>query len=125
MVTYFYRNHKRTHESYKKNLRSTKKQQTQEEEEYKKDMEPGENKNAECELFCFAALADELNSTIYSNATGNFPVPLYHGNQYVMIVYVYDANAILVRPMKNREKETMVETFKEVYTFLIKRNMTP
>ena len=42
-----------------------------------------------------------------------------------MISYVYNANAILVRPMKNREKETMVETFKEVYKILIQRNMTP
>ena len=87
-------------------------------------MEPEENKNSECELFCFAALADEFNSTIYSDATGKFPVPLFHGNCYVMIVYFYDANAILVRPMKNRKK-TLVEMFQEVYNFLLKHNMTP
>ena len=109
----------------RKNLRSTRKTQTKETNEYEKDMEPEENKNAKCELFCFAALAEDFNSTIYSDATGKFPVPSYHGNRYVMIVYVYDANAILVRPMKNREKETMVETFQQIYDFLIKRNMTP
>ena len=27
--------------------------------------------------------------------------------------------------MKNREKETMVETFKDIYKFLLKRNMIP
>ena len=76
-------------------------------------------------MFYFAAFADEFNSTVYSDATGIFPVPSYHGSRYVMIVYVYDANAILARPMKNQEKETMVETFEEVYEFLEKRKLTP
>ena len=80
-------------------------------------MEPEEDKNADCELFCFAALAEEFNSTIYSDATGKFPVPSYHGNRYVMIIYVYNANTILVHPMENRKKETMVNTFTDVYNF--------
>ena len=88
-------------------------------------MEPDEDKTAECELFCFAALAEDFENTIYSDATGKFPVPSYHGNRYVMIIYVYDANAILVRPMKNREKETMVNTFTEIYNFLKRRKLAP
>ena len=88
-------------------------------------MEPEENKTADCKLFCYAVLAEEFNNTIYSDATGKFPVPSYHGNCYVMIIYVYNANAILVHPMKNREKETMVNTFKEVYDFLKQRKLTP
>ena len=84
-------------------------------------MELEENKTADCKLFCFAELAEEFNNTIYSDATGKSPVPLYHRNRYVMIIYVYNANAILVRPMKNREKETMVKTFTEVYDFFSKK----
>ena len=42
-----------------------------------------------------------------------------------MIIYVYNANEILLHPMKNREKETMVNTFKEVYDFLKQRKLTP
>ena len=83
-----------------KNLRSTRQQQKKDKEEYIKDMEPEENKTADCEIFCYAALAEEFNNTIYSDATGKFPVPLYHGNRYVMIIYVHVENAILVRPMK-------------------------
>ena len=32
--------------------------------EYVKDMEPEENKSANCKLFCFKALAEEFNNTI-------------------------------------------------------------
>ena len=35
-------------------------------------MEPEENKTADCKLFCFAALAEEFNNTIYFDATGKF-----------------------------------------------------
>ena len=67
-------------------------------------MHPIEERDAPCELFCYAALAEEFDNTIYSDATGKFPVPSYHGNRYIMVVYVYKANAILVCPMVNREK---------------------
>ena len=88
-------------------------------------MHPPEDKNAPCDLFCYAALADEFDNTIYSDATGKFPVPSYHGNRYVMVVYAYEPNAILVCPMKNREKETIVQTFKNIYNYLIRRKFKP
>ena len=80
-------------------------------------MEPKENTTADCELFCVAALADKVNNIIYSDTTGKFPIPSYHRNQYIMIVYVYNANGILVLSMKNRENNTMVKTFTEIYDF--------
>ena len=109
----------------RKKLQSTRQHQKEDENNYKKDMEPEEDKTADWELFCFAALAEEFNNTIYSHATGKFPVPSYNGNRYVMIIYVYDANAILVRPMENRKKETMVNTFTDVYNFLKRRKLAP
>ena len=107
----------------RKNVRSTRQQHGNKDNE--DDMEPTENKEADCELFCFAALAEEFNHTIYSDAMGKFPVPSYHGNRYILIVYIYNANAILVRPMKNKEKETIVKFFTEIYEFLQRRKLTP
>ena len=92
---------------------------------YEKDMIPIKERDAPCDLFCYAVLAEEFDSTIYSNATGKFPVPLYHGNCYVMVVYVYEANTILVSPMKKREKETIVAAFKDIYSYLHKQNFAP
>ena len=42
-----------------------------------------------------------------------------------MVVYVYKANAILICPMKNHEKVTIIETFKEIYNYLTKRKFKP
>ena len=75
-------------------------------------MNPIEETYAPCELFCYAALADKFDNTIYSDATGKFPVPSYHGNRYVMVIYVYEANAILVSPTVNRKKEKMLQPSK-------------
>ena len=109
----------------RKNLRSTTINTKKENDDYHRDMNPVEERDAPCELFCYAALAEEFDHTIYSDATGKFPVPSYHGNRYIMVVYVYETNAILVRPMINREKETIVTTFKDIYNYLSKRKFKP
>ena len=63
-----------------KNLISTTKINDLEKLAYERDMNPVEDKNAPCKIFCYAALAEEFENTIYSDATGTFLVPYYHGN---------------------------------------------
>ena len=60
------------------------------------DITPVPDYNAPCKLFCFAALANTIDHTIYSDLTGKFPIWSYKGNQYIFLTYVYDANEILV-----------------------------
>jgi hypothetical protein len=38
---------------------------------------------------------------IYANQTGQFPVTSSRGSQYIMVLYEYEANAILTEPLKN------------------------
>ena len=45
---------------------------------------------------------------------GRFPVRSLQGNQYILLTYVYNANAILVQPMKSREISAMLDVFKSV-----------
>ena len=40
------------------------------------------------EVFCFAALADTIKGTIYSDLTGGFPLQSYAGMQYIFIAYI-------------------------------------
>ena len=80
---------------------------------------------AKCEVFCFAALADQTTGTIYTDLTGRFPVRSLHSNQCIFLAYVYDANAILVRPMKTRETPSMLKAFKDIYEHLEAINMQP
>ena len=37
----------------------------------------------------------------YMDLTGKFPSKSAHGNQYILVAYNYDANAILAEPIKN------------------------
>ena len=67
------------------------------------------------EVFCFAALMDANNNTIYSNLAGRFPVWSSVGHQYIFIAYVYTINAILMKPMKGMNDGNMIAAFKEIY----------
>ena len=88
----------------RKNIHSTRKPDTEAEVDI--DLHPPQEINAVCELYCFSALADTIEGTIYSDLTGKFPVRSYKRNQYIFVAYVYDANAILIRPMPNRKTTT-------------------
>ena len=62
----------------------------------------------------FIAIAD-MAGKIYTDQTGRFPVQSCHGNKYVVIVYIYDANAILSYPIKNRSTGELLHVFHQVY----------
>ena len=89
------------------------------------DLHPPQNATAPCELFCFAALADTMSKTLYTDITGRFPVLSYRGHQYIFLAYVYDVNAILVRPMKSRTATSIQSAFTDIYDYLKKRNLSP
>jgi len=48
------------------------------------------------EMFYFVVLADQNDSTIYSDFAGKFPVRSYSGMNYIFVAYVYSFNAILM-----------------------------
>ena len=83
----------------RKNIRSTRSRAkliTEQENNINDDLKPQENKMVPCELFCFAAVADEIKGTVYTDLPGRFPSRSYKGNQYIFLTYVYDDNAIIV-----------------------------
>ena len=77
------------------------------------------------EMFCFAALVDDNNDTIYRNLSGHFPVRSYAGNQYIFIAYVHTINAILIKLMEGMDPGNMIAVFKEIYEELEVRNCKP
>ena len=72
----------------------------------------------EDEIYCFAAIGDKNENTLYSDLTGQFPVRSYDGMVYIFVAYVYKCNAILLRSMKSREDASMIEAFTSIYTEL-------
>jgi hypothetical protein len=77
------------------------------------------------DMFCFAALTDANEGTMYTDLTGKFPVRSYKNNQYVFVAYFYSINAIIVRPMPSRTYEAMLATFKEISEELKSCGHTP
>ncbi len=70
------------------------------------------------DMFCFAALANAITGTMYTDITGAFPVHSFKSMQYVFVAYIYDLNAIIVWAMPSCTNATMVEAFTEVISIL-------
>ncbi len=77
------------------------------------------------DVFCFAALADAITGTMYTNITGAFPVRSFKSRQYIFVAYIYDLNAIIVRIMPSRTDAAMVTAFNEVISTLKTGGYTP
>jgi hypothetical protein len=70
------------------------------------------------DVFCFAALANTITGTMYTNITGAFPVCSFKSMQYIFVAYVYDLNTIIVRAMPSCTDASMVTAFIDVITTL-------
>ena len=48
------------------------------------------------------------------NLTGRFPYQSSRGNNYMMVAYHYDGNAIRIEPLKNRQAGTIVDAWTKI-----------
>ena len=69
-------------------------------EEEKPDISPSPKERNEDVFIEF--LAADTNGTVYTDLTGEFPVTSISGHKYVIVLYHYNSNGIIFRPMKNR-----------------------
>ena len=75
---------------------------------------------------CFATmLAMEPTGTIYTDQTGQLPVPSSLGMQYIFVMYSYDPNYIHMEPMKNRTKEEILAAFQRSNSILVNAGFKP
>jgi hypothetical protein len=101
----------------RKNVRSTKRKPTaQDETDAINDTNPPLEEPTSL-AFANVVELSEGDGKSYSDLTGRFPVQSESGNCYVLVLHAFDANAILVEPLKNRSD---AEHFK-AYQAIIKR----
>ena len=67
----------------------------------------------------------EPTGRVATDQTGRFPVKSSRGNQYLMVAYVHDANAILAVPVKNRSKQSLIDAYTTIYKKLTNSGLTP
>lgn len=73
---------------------------------------------------CYACVV-EAHGQVYSDQTGRFVTPSSTGNNYIMVVYDYDSNAILVEPIRNRQAATLVAAYQVLHTRLCEHGCRP
>ena len=74
---------------------------------------------------CYVAVFEAATGQIHSNQTSKFIVAFSAGKNYVLVVYHYDSNSILVEPMRSRTGPCILEAFKVIYTLLIAAGLRP
>jgi hypothetical protein len=73
---------------------------------------------------CFAALIPPTG-LIYTDQTGRFVCPSETGNNYLMVLYDYDSNAILAEAIPNRTKQSLLTAFKKLHAQLCAVGLRP
>jgi hypothetical protein len=104
----------------RQNIQSTKKVQFQEvTQENKMDVFPPPQAENTRSNQCFLA-STEPRHIVFSNQTGHLPHPSNMGNNYIMLVYDHNSNAILLRADKNKMALVLAATMKDIYSVLTK-----
>jgi Reverse transcriptase (RNA-dependent DNA polymerase) len=73
---------------------------------------------------CFAALIPPTG-LIYTDQTGRFVCPSETGNNYLMVLYDYDSNAILAEAIPNRTKKSLLAAFTKLHAQLCAVGLRP
>lgn len=91
------------------------------------DFHPPQDINVPKTHNCFLTISHPSKNqhTGFLDLTGRFPYRSSRGNQYILTVYDYDSNAILVKAIKNRQAETITTAWKFIVTKLEKQGIQP
>ena len=76
-------------------------------------------------LFCYAALADTIKGTLYTDATGALPARSLDGNQYYFVAYDYDTNYIFAIPLKDLTNTSIIKGFDKVFSQMKDKGYKP
>ena len=74
---------------------------------------------------CYTAIVDAASGQIYSDQTGKFIVASSTGNNYILVVYDYDSNSILVEPMRSRTGPCILAAFTVIHARLVAAGLRP
>jgi hypothetical protein len=66
-----------------------------------------------------------ITGQIFSDLPGRFVLPSSRGNNYLLVVYDYDSNAILAEPIKNRTATQIVSAYQRIHRQLVASGLRP
>ncbi len=76
-------------------------------------------------VFCYGAFADRHSGVVYNDLTGNFPFVSFDGSVCFLIVYHYEANAILATPIAGLDDRRIFTAYKKNFDELAAKGFKP
>jgi hypothetical protein len=86
------------------------------------DAEPDPDHGLKTE-YAYAATIDAGQT--YTDQTGRFPVVSSKGDKYIMVLYDYDSNAILAKPIKDHTAPELLRAFQFMEQELVAKGLKP
>ena len=62
---------------------------------------------------------------VYGDLTGRYPIESNKGNNYILVIYHCDANAILAEPLKSRNKGDILNAYRKIHAELTAQGLKP
>ena len=76
-------------------------------------------------IFCYGAFADKRSGVVYNDLTGNFPFVSFDGSVCFLVLYHYEANAILATPIAGLDDKSIFKAYKANFDDLTARGFKP
>ena len=67
----------------------------------------------------------EPSGLLATDLTGRFPTISSRGYNYIIVCYIFDANGIIVRPMRNRSIAEHIRFYNEIFGYFEKQGQRP
>jgi hypothetical protein len=109
----------------RKNLQSTKIIQLKQEDDDNDTFPTSETPNSKTHEASAILIPFESKSTAYGDLTGKFPHKSSRGNQYLLVIYDYDSNAILAEPLKNKTAGEITKAWLNIHAKLENHGSKP
>jgi len=76
-------------------------------------------------IFAFGAFADKTSGVVYHDLTGSFPFMSFDGSVCFFVLYHYESNAILAKPIAGMDDVSIFNAYKFYFEHLTKKGYKP
>ena len=76
-------------------------------------------------VFYFGAFADKVSGVVYNDLTGKFPFMSIDGSVCFFVLYHYETNTLLVKPIANVDDRSIFAAYKEIFETLEAKGYKP
>ncbi len=76
-------------------------------------------------VFCFEAFEDKISGVVYNDLTRNFPFMSINRSVCFFVLYHYETDAILTKPIANVDNCSIFGAYKEVFKTLEEKGYKP